>query len=198
MTRAVGKLLWCGEPGEGGNNPAGAGEGAGRREVYQGFGRGELARGARRRKRLDQRMGMAATSEQDRVGDLAQSRGSRGSQLILAVGDRLAQDFAEDRGTRRSWRDANVAGSWAGKAWKPTRSIAFSSARLTGTIGRRDPRVQAERPRLPDVTPRRPSASLRLHCRGTGALRVLVPGPDGDGVAGKLHLMAVEAPGGVR
>ena len=66
MTTARGGLWVVDEPGQGGHDPAGAGERLRRRQVHQGPGGGELERGAGRRQGLDQRMRPAVAGERGR------------------------------------------------------------------------------------------------------------------------------------
>ena len=128
-----GQTLRRQEPRQGGDHPAGAGERLRRGHIHESLGGCELGAGAGRREGIDQGMRPAVAGEQPAIGDLAQGTGSRGRQLVLAIGNRRAQDLGQDGRARLDGLGICCLIA-AGKALKPTRLIASSMARLVRAV----------------------------------------------------------------
>ena len=167
-----GRLLRYREPGQGGNNPAGAGEWLGRRQLHQSLGGGELDACARSRKCLDQGMGMAVRESSVRSVTWPKAVAAAAASSSLPSAIAFRKTSARTAGPAAT-AEANVPRSWAGKELKPTRSIAFSSDRLTEAVRASRSRGCNSSASLASWSPKYPSASPRLIGRGTGTLRSL-------------------------
>ena len=167
-----GRPLRYREPGQGGNNPAGAGEWLGRRSSTRALAAANWTRapGAESASARGWGWPVRESSARSVTWPKAVAAAAASSSLPSAIAFRKTS--ARTAGPAAT-AEANVPRSWAGKELKPTRSIAFSSDRLTEAVRASRSRGCNSSASLASWSPKYPSASPRLIGRGTGTLRSL-------------------------